>query len=219
MIDSGATALFVNKKFCKRKGILTVPLKREITLYNIDSTHNSAGSITHYAKLRLTVGSSKSNETFLVTNVGPEDVILGLPWLKKTNPAIDWETGDIRLRSDTDAPPPSLHQIDANRTERRQWLKAGIIQDTTDELWILAGYTYSQAIAVEANKEKYAKSFEQLVPAEYHRHKKVFSEEESTRLLEHRPWDHAIDLKPDAPESIRCLRSRMRNSAGSWTMQ
>ncbi|GJE91118.1 hypothetical protein PsYK624_072670 [Phanerochaete sordida] len=82
-------------------------------------------------------------------------------------------------------------------------LPASIIHDTKDEVWILAGYTYSQAIAVEANRDKYAKTFKELVPKEYHQHKKVFSEEESQRLPKHQPWDHAIDLAPDAPPLIK----------------
>lgn len=44
--------------------------------------------------------------------------------------------------------------------------------------------------------------FETHVPKEYHRHRKVFSEEESQRLPKNQPWDHGIDLKPDAPETI-----------------
>jgi hypothetical protein len=33
-------------------------------------------------------------------------------------------------------------------------------------------------------------------------HEKVFSERASERFLSERPWDYAIDLKPDAPTSI-----------------
>ena len=47
------------------------------------------------------------------------------------------------------------------------------------------------------------KTFEEMVPSPYQRHFKVFSEKESEQLPEHKPWDHAIDLKPDAPETIR----------------
>ena len=42
-----------------------------------------------------------------------------------------------------------------------------------------------------------------MVPKEYHRHAKVFSEEESHRLPKPQPWDYTIDLKPDAPETLR----------------
>jgi hypothetical protein len=37
-----------------------------------------------------------------------------------------------------------------------------------------------------------------MVPEPYRDFTKVFSEEESHRLPKHQPWDHAIDLEPDA---------------------
>jgi len=36
------------------------------------------------------------------------------------------------------------------------------------------------------------------VPKEFHRHAKVFSEQQSQRLSEHTVWDHAIELLPGA---------------------
>jgi hypothetical protein len=43
---------------------------------------------------------------------------------------------------------------------------------------------------------------EQLIPEEYQRHKKVFSEQEATCFLPPRPWDHKIKLMAEAPEMI-----------------
>ena len=34
---------------------------------------------------------------FLVTELGGENVILGLPWLCKVNPQVDWEKGHITV--------------------------------------------------------------------------------------------------------------------------
>lgn len=41
-----------------------------------------------------------------------------------------------------------------------------------------------------------------MIPAKYQHYMKVFSEEESHRLPEHKPWDHTIKLKEGAPEAI-----------------
>lgn len=40
--------------------------------------------------------------------------------------------------------------------------------------------------------------------AVYSRFKRLFSEEASYQFPPLRPWDHAIDLKPDAPDAIPC---------------
>lgn len=43
---------------------------------------------------------------------------------------------------------------------------------------------------------------EEIIPAKYQRYTKVFSEEESHQLPEHKPWDHTIELKEGALEAI-----------------
>jgi hypothetical protein len=82
-------------------------------------------------------------------------------------------------------------------------MKQGILEADSDELWVAAGYTHSTRLAAEANLAKKAKTLEEMIPVEYQRYSKVFSEVESKRLPEHKPTDHTIDLKPDAPETIR----------------
>ena len=187
---------------------------------------------------------------FLVTNLGGEDVILGLPWLRKTNPQVDWEKGRLSVKTprvtieDIPEEPgsdriaanttdgsllepmvpsslpsfaqkeqslsepceeeePPLCRIRANRALRRSWVKAGIMQNTTEEVWCAAGYTYSQQLAEQAHQNKRTRTFEEMVPEPYRDFEKVFSESASERLPAHKPWDHAIDLIPGAPETMR----------------
>lgn len=71
-----------------------------------------------------------------------------------------------------------------------------------DELWLCAGYTFSQQIAKKQNQEKEVKMLKKMISAEYRRYTKVFSEEESHRLPEHKLWDHTIELKEGALEAI-----------------
>ena len=42
------------------------------------------------------------------------------------------------------------------------------------------------------------------IPTVYNRFKQLFSEEASQRFPPSRPWDHAIELKPNAPNAIPC---------------
>uniref|UniRef100_A0A0W0FTD6 Putative reverse transcriptase-rnase h-integrase n=1 Tax=Moniliophthora roreri TaxID=221103 RepID=A0A0W0FTD6_MONRR len=72
-------------------------------------------------------------------------------------------------------------RIMGNRKQRRKWWKEGILEDTTDELWVAAGVTYSAELAYEESKKKEKRSMEEIVPAEFHKYRKVFSEEESYR--------------------------------------
>ena len=89
MVDSGATALFISQKYVKEKRICTFPLNIPIKVYNIAGTLNHAGSITHFARLGLTIEDNTQWLDFLVTDIGEEDVILHLPWLRKSDVRID----------------------------------------------------------------------------------------------------------------------------------
>jgi hypothetical protein len=79
MIDSGATTLFVSKRFVQCYHIICLLLPNTIALHNIDGSKNKAGSLTHFACLTLTIGSWDEPTDFLVTDLGPKDIILELP--------------------------------------------------------------------------------------------------------------------------------------------
>ncbi|KAF8823142.1 hypothetical protein HHX47_DHR12000006 [Lentinula edodes] len=257
MVDCGATALFLNQDFVTRNHVRCAPLHKPIDVFNIDGTPNRAGRITHFARLALTVDNQERWMDFLITNLGGEDIILGLPWLRKVNPEIDWEKGRLSVKpprvtieevpdeeilyshlaaTHTETPilelpeleppaenphievpleatlepsesaaveEPPIHRIRANHKTRRAWVKAGILEEQTEEVWCAAGFTYSQQLAEEANRDKPVKTFEEMVPEQYRDFKKVFSESASERLPAHQPWDHAIDLVPGAPATMR----------------
>jgi hypothetical protein len=50
---------------------------------------------------------------------------------------------------------------------------------------------------------KEEKTWDQIVPPQYHKWKKVFSEE-AKQFLQHQPWDIAIDLVEGAPKTLDC---------------
>jgi hypothetical protein len=107
------------------------------------------------------------------------------------------------LNSPEQFTPSPSHLLKANCLERQAWIKAGLITDASNEIWVCAGYILSTKLAMKASEGKVKKTFEELVPKEYRCHAKVFLETESHRLPKHQPWDHTIDLKPNAPETLK----------------
>ena len=81
MVNSGATSLFIDHKFASQHQMLKEPLENLIRLFDIDGSLNEAGSITHKVRLTLKVGQDQKKFDFFLTSLGPEKVILGLPWL------------------------------------------------------------------------------------------------------------------------------------------
>jgi hypothetical protein len=204
MIDSGATALFASRHFMQHHHIICSPLLNIIALHNIHGSKNKAGLLTHFAHLTLTISSWNKPTNFFVTDLGPKDIILGLPWLKKVNPIIDWDSGEIEiLNSPEQFTPSPLYVLKANCLEHQAWIKARIITDAFDEIWVYARYILSTKLAIEAGDGKVKKTFKELVPKKYQCHAKVFLESESHRLPKHQSWDHTIDLKFDTPETLK----------------
>jgi hypothetical protein len=82
MLDSSATAIFINERFVTQHNILCHPLTRPITLYNINSSINKTGSLTHFAYLTMNISFKYTKKLdFLIINLGSEDIILELLWL------------------------------------------------------------------------------------------------------------------------------------------
>ena len=70
-------------------------MDRPIPLYNIDGTLNCAGTISEVAILGLQIGDHVEKVVFMVTDISSEDVIIGLDWLRKHIPEVDWDQGTL----------------------------------------------------------------------------------------------------------------------------
>jgi hypothetical protein len=97
IIDSSASSLFINKKFIYKNNIKTHKLPKNIPLYNIDNSPNSISLISKYTILRTQIGKEKKNLIFLVVDIGQENVILGIDWLRLENPIINWKEGRVEI--------------------------------------------------------------------------------------------------------------------------
>jgi hypothetical protein len=228
----------------------------------------------------------KFKDMFHITDLGDQQIILGMPWLESHNPLIDWrrktivipkdpsrhiraisktvESGDSRsrqgvrpLRAATqdhgetcdgeDAIPtgmrskiPLAETVEettgqehtmlmhsqagesevvraATQDPRKDQPRTSIaeVQEVADimlralflttqetllttpaeesEKWIRVKQSTSQKFAQEAEDT----SAKVVLPPEYQEFTKVFKERETGKLPERRPWDHAINLKPD----------------------
>jgi hypothetical protein len=82
MLDSDVTAVFINEIFVLQHNILCRSLTRPIALHNINGSINKAGSLTHFAHLTMNISFKYTEKLdFLIMDLGPENIILGLLWL------------------------------------------------------------------------------------------------------------------------------------------
>ena len=91
LIDCGAEGNFLDKDFVSEHRIPTFPLKESIKAKNIDGSINQKGEIMNATWLSVMIAGVTERIRFYVCRLGKDHLILGLPWLKQTNPQINWK--------------------------------------------------------------------------------------------------------------------------------
>ncbi|KAJ3500604.1 hypothetical protein NLJ89_g9719 [Agrocybe chaxingu] len=228
LLDCGANRCYVNSSFVSTHNLPLVCLKLPISVYNVDGTRNRAGSITHSVDLLVTIKDHVELVRFLVTNTGSSSLILGYSWLRRNNPLVDWRSGDICFRSAgnpvsavSDGPDSGdllcslleddTSPVDAPADPDAAWedtkrdlndFRASELADSETLLGIEVPNSYLDC-RTDHVRRLAAAAAERRANASYlDRYLKdfapVFSEAEFGTLPPLRPWDHAIELKPDA---------------------
>jgi len=197
LLDSGATENFINLAYAKwlKLPIKQLPIPR--TLLNVDGTENKSGKLQFYTDLDIQTGTTKTTLRFFLSDLGEHKAILGYPWFSAMQPCIDWKRGWI----DHTQLPIVFQAQNAQKaifTPRTQNVPRPL---PSQDRYFMAKVTIGRLdTSSDADLSK--------VPRAFHRHAKVFSEQQSQRLPEHTVWDHAIELLPGALASLleRLLR-------------
>ena len=181
LLDSGANIIFIDRKWARDKNIPLTLLRNPIPVFNVDGTKNSAGNITHLANIIIDYQSHRKKVTAEVIDLGKNQVILRYTWLKKHNPDINWTNREVKMT----CCPRSCYLL-----QKKSIFLQTLEKEEVEQAWS------AHKIRVTLDKpKKVEKTVEELVSKEYHQYRKVFSKEESERMLIRKPWDHAIELK------------------------
>ncbi len=73
-----------------------------------------------------------------------------------------------------------------------------------EEELVIRSLHHANKLAAAANAEKPKKTFAEMVPEHYHSFHDLFSKENFDELPERKPWDHAIELIPNAKLTLDC---------------
>src|SRR5712672_2591011 len=211
LVNSSATANFVDYKTVKRLGLGSKKLEQVRTIKNIDGTLNVAGNITHACDLLISHGRKQERTRFFVTNLGGDRFIFGYPWLATFNPDINWPEATVN------GPRFRVETLVSGKLTQREYLQhvqtVAIAQlEEGDELIMslevlgeepmqIRKTTLAQQMAEKAYDATKVNT-EESVPAVFKRHWRTFSEQEARQLPPHREFDHRIELRPDAPNVI-----------------
>jgi Retroviral aspartyl protease. len=235
LIDCGAGGTFISNDFARRRRIPLKPLPRPIKVNNVDGTPNEAGTTTHYVDSLATLHGRTFRIRWYATNLAHQDLILGLPWLRRANPVIDWQKGTLEWRTkpipghiDNFLPATITHfdkQPKPIAPLSTSIAVMCLMEDEEDEtgeipiVWINAKTTTSQLLAAQEQEKKEKKSIDDVLPEHYQQYRHLFEERTANQFPPSRPWDHKIDLKPGFnPRSSRVTNSpppKIKNSRTS----
>ena len=187
LVDSGAMDNFISNKLLKRMKIGKLPLPQPRAIWNIDATLNKGGTIKDFVDLQVRCGNKTEDMRFLVTELGEDEIVLGYPWLAAFQPKINWKEAVLA----EDMQPVVIKtlglQIDKEVAKiKKAWIESAQrmampgeeihVTKITEER--LKRTSTSTQMAVKA-LPKEEKTWDQIVPSQYHKWKKVFSEEEA----------------------------------------
>lgn len=94
LVDSGATASFISSDFVKRHSLPLALKPDPMPVYTVGSRPLVSGSVTYQVLTRLNLRAHSENIALGVVQVS-YPVILGLDWLRRHNPAVDWVTTQL----------------------------------------------------------------------------------------------------------------------------
>lgn len=123
LIDSGASGCCVHPQFVKKYNLQTQKLAKPRKVYNVDGTPCGRGNIDKIVDIWVDTGSHKTKHSAAVTDIGNDNIILGLDWLQRNNPIINWDKRMMTNRSTRQQVPLQLRRT-STQNNRYQVLAA-----------------------------------------------------------------------------------------------
>ena len=96
LLDSGAGGIFIDQNYAQKMNYKLMEMEKPVKAYNVDGTENKKGIIKYHIPLKFSLNGKTFKEQFYVTGLRKQKIILRLPWLKKNNLEIKWQTGKLK---------------------------------------------------------------------------------------------------------------------------
>src|SRR6266700_3829461 len=222
-------------------------LSAPVPVYNVDGLLNEAGSIDRVVDILMTYERHSEHILLAVTKLGKQSLILGMTWLGKHNPEIDFTAKKVEmtrcsprccvgcrsdLRQQRKTQREEIQNVDACRSgplppfvedadDEDEEATADKPTDPSDEpleegdrIWatgllpeleyIRASSTVSQCLAEAFKRNSKTLDYEKHIPPHLRDVHSEFEKESFDALPESKPWDHVVELIPDAtPKSCK----------------
>ena len=186
LLDSGASACFLDKEFARRHKIPLVIKCKLVHAEVIDGRPLLSGSVTHESKpIEVVFENHSSFVIFNIIRTPSNPVVFGLSWLEKHNPSIDWRLRKMTFPIDHSESKP----IRRSRTKKPLFLGARAFVRSSKQ---------GTPFIIYATPTSGEKTSTTSIPEQYKEFEDVFQKKSADMLPEHRPYDCAIELQEGA---------------------
>jgi len=87
----------MSSEFARKQCFKLEKLERPMNVRNMDGLLNKEGFIEYMVKVNIYFKGHKERTEIDVIEGQKWTVILGIPWLVRHNPEIDWKTGEVKM--------------------------------------------------------------------------------------------------------------------------
>jgi len=87
----------MSSEFARKQGFKLKKLERPMQMRNVDGSFNKEGPIENTVEVNIYYQGHRERTEIDVIGGQKWSVILGMPWLARHNPEIDWRTGEVKM--------------------------------------------------------------------------------------------------------------------------
>jgi hypothetical protein len=230
LLDSGATGMFMDWTFASLHGFDVTDLETPRVVTVIDGREIQGGRITQKARTLVRTGVHLELTEFHLTDLSGYPVVLGIPWLRRHNPHIQWDSnavtfGDVCISTGCLKRPETVYAPDEVEVETRgidpfKKMKGSITEDLVvaqmqmtredderarrPDLWDW-DVKPTDSFQDDLDPPEYMEKLRDMVADKYHEHLGAFSKTKADTLPPTRSIDHAIELKPGTSPTYQKL--------------
>jgi len=169
---------------------------------NVDGIFNQEGPIENTVEVNIYYQGHRERTEIDVIGGQKWKVILGMPWLARHNPEIDWRTGEVKMtrcleeygkqwklvqeKSEWEKQKKEEAKEETERKKKEKKKKKKQKKGKKGEV---------RKVAEEEEVVKSEAEAKKLVPEKFHKWIKVFGKKQSERMPTRKLWDYAIEVK------------------------
>ncbi|KAF4455366.1 pol polyprotein [Fusarium austroafricanum] len=197
VINCGAKKNFIDPQIVTKLQLPWKPKQQPYPLVNAEGQpfdYNNGIIDKEIDHLKVLIQGKNQGVDFDILPLGPTDILLGMPWLKRVNLHIDWPTGQVTIPSNTDRDDRTITTNNERSQAQTEEDSKGMRESKDPPIPKGTRHQYTKGKKrrnrqilgmAEARWPKNETTQDRLhnVPLEYRRYEKLFSEELKTKKI------------------------------------